>query len=910
MDLRSLVFSVDFKNIDNSPIREADKAMDDIKKSMGGIVKESDKVSSSIKKSMNTSPVQKLNKATDKIKSAIKKTTDESTILGKTMDKLKQTKAIQFLSKGMDKVSGTVVKAKDKVMGLSSTFDKMKKSRIGEKIGGSINKIKPPILQVIGKAKSLGNAFKESMSKAKKYISEAGKQLKELQPKMEKLGKSMTRKVTAPIIGAGTAGTKMYMDVEQGIKKISTIADNKILPVNQIRKEVRDISDLSGIAQTEITEAAYSALSAGIDTKNVMAFVKSGIDLTRAGFTDIDTAIDATSTVLNAYGDKAFDVAKIHDIFVQTQDKGKITVDELGKNIGRVIPTASSLGVNMDQLGASYAIMTAKGQNANIATTNLSSMLDEMGKTGSASDKALRKMTGKSFPDLIKEGKSVGDVLGILDDGAKKSGKNLKDMFGSSTAGSAAVTLLSEGVDGFNQSLKDMNDSTGKTAKNAETMEDGWLKIQRATTQVKNSLVDFGAMIAPTVEVAATKVSDLVGKFNSLDDNTKKIIGKFALFAAAIGPVLWVLSKLIGIALGVGPAIAGIGSAIGFITTPAGVVIGVLIGLIATIAYLWKTNEDFRNKVIGVWESIQGALSVALEFIQNLWATHGESIKGTLSLVFETIQAIVLGAFDIIVGIVTVGVGIIQGLWSLFGNTIMMLASSAWSTIQGVIEGAMQVIQGIIDVVLGIITGNWDQTWSGLQSILEGATTIMSSLWSGLVDLLTAPVDAIVNIINDKFLSGSEKVLEIWGKVKEFLKNPIKGTVSLVSSGVDKVKGWFGGSHKTGLDRVPVDNYAANLHKDEMVLTKSASDQFRSMGGTKDGLPTTNNNDYSVSTVTTKNVTTEKKAPMQFNFNPSYNIEVKGNATDKEKEDLKKEMKRLAKESFEEFFYELNLKMS
>ena len=55
------------------------------------------------------------------------------------------------------------------------------------------------------------------------------------------------------------------------------------------------------------------------------------------------------------YSDDAFDVSKIHDIFVQTQDKGKISVDELGSSIGRIIPTASSLGINIDQLGASYA---------------------------------------------------------------------------------------------------------------------------------------------------------------------------------------------------------------------------------------------------------------------------------------------------------------------------------------------------------------------------------------------------------------------------------------------------------------------------------------------------------------------------------------------------------------------------
>lgn len=502
------------------------------------------------------------------------------------------------------------------------------------KIFGTIELKDDKFITKIDEAEKKGKKFGDTLGDMGKKVSEFGQ-------KAGQIGGELTKKLSLPLIAVGTAGTKMALDVETGIKKITTLADKEILPESKIRKEVRAISDATGIAQTEIAEAIYGALSAGVESGKVLEFVRSGVDLTRAGFTSMETAIDATTTVLNAYGDDAFDVSKIHDIFVQTQDKGKISVDELGSSIGRVIPTASSLGINIDQLGASYAILTAKGQNAQLATTNLNAMLGEMGKSGSVVDETLRELTGQGFAQLIDEGMNVGEVLNLLNDYAIENDLSLKDMFGSMNAGSAALTLLSDGVEGFNSRLEDMDNATGKTAENAETMETGWIKVQKATTQMKNALIEFGAMVAPIVEQVANKISELVDWFNSLDDSTKEMIGKAALFVIALGPMMTGISKVIGWGdklinnwdkiKGAGSLLlGGLKATVGFIFSPAGAIMVGIAAVIAVGVALWKNWDTIKEKASALWNGLKNIFDNIKNGISDKINSARDSVKNAI----------------------------------------------------------------------------------------------------------------------------------------------------------------------------------------------------------------------------------------------------------------------------------------
>ena len=79
-------------------------------------------------------------------------------------------------------------------------------------------------------------------------------------------------------------------------------------------------------------------------------------------------------------------------------------------------------------------------------------------------------------------------------------------------------------------------------------------------------------------------------------------------------------------------------------------------------------------------------------------------------------------------------------------------------------------------------------------------------------------------------------------------------------------------SHASGLDYVPYDNYLANLHEGEIILTKSAANAYRDLGGDRNNVP---NNSYNYVNNSPSNVSNNT-----VSNTPNININVYGGPKD------------------------------
>lgn len=340
-----------------------------------------------------------------------------------------------------------------------------------------------------------------------------------------------------------------------------------------------------------------------------------------------------------------------------------------------------------------------------------------------------------------------------------------------------------------------------------------------------------------------------------MSDSAKQWVIIGAGIAAAIGPVLLIGGKLLTGASKIMTVFKAVGVVFAGLSTPILLLVGGLTVLGVSLVALWQTNEQFREIVTGVWGQLTEIVGSAVEYINTLWQAHGD--------------------------------------------TLMSVASGAWSLITGIITGAMQVIQGVINVVLGVIQGDWDRVWTGIQGIFEGVMTAISAAWNVVKELISAGIKGTVDAITDKFHSAVDRAKEAWEGLKNFMKNPISGTVNAARKGAGWVKDKFtGNSHASGAYNIPYNEYPASLHKGEMVLTASASDQFRAMGGTENSVP----RPQSTSTTSTSNTSAS--------FSPNVNITIEGNASSDNVRDLERMMREVFKREQASFFNNLQLQQS
>ena len=331
---------------------------------------------------------------------------------------------------------------------------------------------------------SIGDGFEEGTSQASTAIDALAQAL---------VAAGVTASVKA-ITDALMGCTQASMEFETAMAKVGTIADESQKPLGDMRNEILALSGETGKSVGELAEATYQAISASVATESAVDFVGTANKLAVGGFSDTTTAVDILTTAINAYGMSADDAAKISDVLITTQNLGKTSVAQLGASMGMVIPLAAAYNMDLEDLSASYALLTANGTQTAQATTYVKAALNELGSTSSVVGSTLKKKTGKTFAELMAEGNSLGDVLQVLADSVDGDTTAFNNMWSSSEAGVGMLSILNSGTSKYNSLVQAMEGSTGAATtafeKMSETGEFAQRRFQNATENLKIAIGD------------------------------------------------------------------------------------------------------------------------------------------------------------------------------------------------------------------------------------------------------------------------------------------------------------------------------------------------------------------------------------------------------------------------------------
>lgn len=287
---------------------------------------------------------------------------------------------------------------------------------------------------------------------------------------------------------------------ETGLAKISTIADPAQASMETIKTDITALSQETGQSVNDISESVYQAISASVETAGAVEFVRQSNMLAVGGFTDTTTAVDVLTTAINAYGLETSQATEISDMLITTQKLGKTTVGELGSTLGTVIPTAAAYKTNMENVSAAMVTMTKQGINTATAGTSLRAMLSELAKDGSDVSNVLKEKTGKSFSDLMQDGKSLGDVLDILGQSVGGDSTAFANLFSNVRAKQGALAIFNAGAKEFNGTVDQMKGSVGATAEAYSKMENTAEHAQKVfTNSAENLKIAIGEQLSPAI---------------------------------------------------------------------------------------------------------------------------------------------------------------------------------------------------------------------------------------------------------------------------------------------------------------------------------------------------------------------------------------------------------------------------
>ena len=658
---------------------------------------------------------------------------------------------------------------------------------------------------------------------AGQIMQQAGKKVSEFGSTVEGVGNKLMP-ISAATAAAGAATVKMAWDFEDSMAKVSTIADTTEVPLEDLQAAILELSDESGIAAGEIAENVYNAISAGQKTGDAVNFVRHATDLARAGFADSGNSLDLLTTIMNAYKLEANEVTNVSDNLIATQNLGKTTVAELSSSMGKIIPTANAANVSLDQLCAGYALMTANGVATAESTTYMNSMLNELNKSGSTVAKTLQDETGKGFSDLMAEGYTLGDVLGIVSAAADDQGLKFTDMFGSAEAAKAGLILLGNSVSDvenglveaggstsqFNEMLAGIQAGAGGTESALEKLETKNRKAQVAFNLVKNAALDFGqvasGMLAPYVEQFAGVIEKATDKLKNMDEGQKKAVITFAAVVAAAGPVLSVAGKGISIVgnlittggkivttfqgasaamkagasafqlAGAGAKIAGV--AITVLTSPITWIVAGIAALVAGFVLLYNHCEGFRNGVNAIASGIKTAWNASMDALKSTaqeklsavrtaYEENGGGIKGAAAAAMEAVKGAYtfgLTFIDKLTG------GKLSAIAEKFKNSrVGQIWTSAMDTVKNTTALGMEALKTTAQEKLDAVRSAYEENGGGLKGIVAATMT-------GIREASTFGLDFIDNLTGGKLSAIAEKfknsrVGQIWTSAMDTVKN-------------------------------------------------------------------------------------------------------------------------------------------
>lgn len=487
----------------------------------------------------------------------------------------------------------------------------------------------------------------------------------------------MIDNMTGPMKNAGTA----IDDMQQEMNHAGGTAIQVSGQMDTVEKNVRRMQETFQAAGQKITAAGDKMQEVGGKLTN--AITKPALGAVTAlgsialvkGFNRL-TGIDDAKAKLKGLGHDAESVAKIMESALESVRGTSYGMDDAATTAAGAVAAGVEKGKDLTR----YLSLTADAAAiAGASMSDMGAIINKVQTSGKAYTENLNQLADRGIPIYQWIAAEAGVTAEEVSNMASK-GKISSEMFLSAIENNIGGAAKTMGESSFKASLANIGASISRIGANfldAGGQGGGFFST------LKPMLTDFNEKLVVLEEKAKEFGVKFGDAFNLVIEKMKK--GK-EMFDGLSPPMKDLIIKGVGIgaaiAVGIGPALTAAGglvsgfgkliSAVSFLMSPIGLVIGIILVLAGAFAYLMIKNETFREKVHGAWNGIRDKLSGIISILKPKLASMFDGAQEGL----EKIRPKIERALGVIVSLIQSGMEKVKPIFSAVFETLAPLVST------------------------------------------------------------------------------------------------------------------------------------------------------------------------------------------------------------------------------------------
>lgn len=568
--------------------------------------------------------------------------------------------------------------------------------------------------QVIHDATADLEKMKSTLDAMPNSLQVVGGKMEEIGGKITGVGKDMSAKVTAPIVGLGIAAVKTAADFDAEMSKVAAISGATGEDLDKLRAKAKEMGETTKFSASESAQALEYMAMAGWKTDQMTSGLEGIMNLAAASGEDLATTSDIVTDALTAFGLKAEDSGHFADVLAAASSNANTNVSMMGETFKYAAPIAGAMGYSVEDTAEAIGLMANSGIKASQAGTSLRTIMTKLNGELVVSGENLGTMT-LNTTNADGSMREFSDILADLRYGFARMTESEQTANAEALVGKNAMSGFLALMNAAPADIEKLNtailnaDGTAKSM--ADTMNNnlnGQLTILKS--QLEGVAISLGEQLMPYISAAVDKISQLVTWFSNLDQGTKDTIVTVAGLAAVIGPALVVVGTVIssvgkiitviGAAqkafLLIKPAIMAAGAAIGGLSAPVLIAAGVIAGLIAAGVLLYQNwdavkakAEELKQKLIEAWNTAKATVTTTIETMKTTISTTWENIKTSVTTTVENIKTTISTGFE------------------AAKTTVSTIFETIRSTISEKIEAAKTAVGSAIEAIKGFFNFEW-----------------------------------------------------------------------------------------------------------------------------------------------------------------------------------------------------------